>query len=99
MTFESVCSRSASPPAFPSNAIVWRSSTFGSVLRNVARCGHRASFRVRRSSENFTSSAVSSVPSENVTPLRRKKSQRLPSWDIDQRSASPGSAFHVCGLT
>jgi hypothetical protein len=28
-------------------------------------------------------------------PLRKKKIQRLPSWDIDQRSASPGSAFKV----
>jgi len=45
----------------------------------------------------LTSSAVNSAPSEKVPPLRRKKIQRLPSWDIDQRSANPGSAFKVWG--
>ena len=72
---------------------VWRSTTssLSICFRHIGVVLAIASLPIRSSSENFTSSAVSSPkPSWNCTPLRRKNVHVFASGDISQRSASIG---------
>src|SRR3954447_21932688 len=50
-----------------------------------------------RSSENFTSSAVTAAPFEKAAPARMEKSHSFWSADAVHRSANPGSGASVFG--